>query len=100
MVERSQVDLPSVVNGPFEVFVNGVQQRPGIDFVQVGRSLRFPTELKQEGRLGFWRWVSLYLGVAGTYRQNDTIDVAYVHEGRRTVSQLEPRPVEGRPPGA
>lgn len=100
MIERSQVDLPPVVTGSFEVFVNGVQQRPGIDFVQVGRSLRFPTELRQEGRLGFWRWVSLYLGVAGTYRQNDTVDVAFVHEGRRTVSHLEPRPVEARPPGA
>jgi hypothetical protein len=95
---RSQVDLPAAVGDEFEVFVNGVPQRPGVDFERVGRSLRFAIELRQEGRLGFWRWVSLYLGVAGTYRQNDTVDVVYRHEGARTVAHLEAKPVEARLP--
>ena len=45
---------------------------------------------EQEGRLGFWRWLSLFLGVAGTYRKNDTVDVVYDDGGRRTVVTLQP----------
>ena len=90
MESRSQVQLPDDVSAPFEVFVNGVQQHPGTDFDQVGRALVFRRELAQEGRLGFWRWLSMLLGVAGTYRNNDTVDVVYSRDGRRTVVSLEP----------
>ena len=41
--------------------------------------------LAKEGRLGFWRWLSLFLGVAGTYRQNDSVDVVYEAVGGRRV---------------
>ena len=77
---------------PFEVFVNGVQQHPGQDFDQVGTTLVFRRELAGEGRLGFWRWLSLFMGVAGTYRRNDTVDVVYSESGRRTVVSLSPQP--------
>ena len=87
------MELPELVTPPFEVFVNGVAQRPGTDFDQVGRTLVFRRELAREGRLGFWRWLSLFLGVAGTYRRNDTVDVVYTVDGRRTVVSLEPTPV-------
>jgi hypothetical protein len=89
---RSQVELPGAVGDTFEVFVNGVPQQPGVDFEQVGRSLLFNRELRQEGRLGFWRWLSLFLGVAGTYRKNDTVDVVYNVAGSRAVATLSPKP--------
>jgi hypothetical protein len=85
---RSQVELPSHVEGSFEVFVNGVPQQQGVDYDQLGRTLVFRNELAQEGKLGFWRWLSLFLGVAGTYRKNDTVDVVYTLNGRRTVATL------------
>ena len=84
------MELPETVTTPFEVFVNGVPQRAGADFDQVGRTLVFRRELAGEGRLGFWRWLSLFLGVAGTYRRNDKVDVVYTDDGRRTVVTLEP----------
>jgi hypothetical protein len=87
---RSQIDLPDAVTSPFEVFVNGVPQRAGVDFDLVGRSLVFRSELAREGRLGFWRWLSLFLGVAGTYRKHDTVDVVYSAGGGRTVVSLDP----------
>lgn len=89
MVSPSQVELPESVPGSFEVFVNGVPQRSGVDFEQVGRTLVFRRELAREGRLGFWRWLSLFLGVAGTYREHDTVDVVYTTGGRRTVTTLQ-----------
>jgi hypothetical protein len=85
---RSQVELPSHVDGPLEVYVNGVPQKPGVDYEQLGRTLVFRDELAQEGKLGFWRWLSLVLGVAGTYRKNDTVDVVYTLKGKRTVVSL------------
>lgn len=85
------MDLPDVVTAPFEVFVNGVPQRPGIDYDQVGRALVFRRLLQQEGRLGFWRWLSLFFGVAGTYRAHETVDVVYDAGGRRSVVTLTPR---------
>jgi hypothetical protein len=86
---RSQVELPEQVTGSFDVFVNGVPQQEGVDYDRVGRMLVFRRELAEEGRLGFWRWFSMFLGVAGTYRRNDTVDVVFTQDGRRTVVSLQ-----------
>jgi hypothetical protein len=86
MPERSVVELPPEVSEPYEIFLNGVPQQPGKDFRIEGRILVFERSLAKEGRLGFWRWLSLLLGIAGTYRQNDSVDVVYQSAGRRTVA--------------
>ena len=83
--EESRVQLPQGLSGPFEVYVNGVRQREGVDFTRLGDELRFRRRLAREGRLGFWRWTSLFFGVAGTYKQNDSVDVVYQVDGRRSV---------------
>jgi hypothetical protein len=80
------VELPPDALPPFEVFVNGVPQEQGKDYRVEGRSLLFERSLAQEGGLGFWRWLSILLGVAGTYRQNDSVDVVYARAGRRVVA--------------
>lgn len=80
------MQLPAGVGSHFQVFLNGVPQREGRDFRREGNELVFGRRLAQEGRLGFWRWLSLFLGVAGTYRQNDSVDVVYGAEGRRVVA--------------
>src|SRR5919197_4016076 len=90
MEERTRVQLPRGVGERFEVFVNGVLQRPGRDYRREGDELVFERSLAREGRLGFWRWLSLFLGVAGTYRQNDSVDVVYEVNGRRTVAAALP----------
>jgi hypothetical protein len=87
---RTRIDLPPHVEEPYEVFVNGVAQERGRDFDVVGRSLVFERTLAREGRLGFWRWLSLFLGVAGTYRKNDSVDIVHQSGGRRTVTPVEP----------
>ena len=87
---RTRVRLPPDVTRPFEVYVNGVPQTEGIDFTIEGRTLVFDRELKTEGKLGFWRWTSIFVGVAGTYRQNDSVDVVYQRDGRRVVATKLP----------
>jgi hypothetical protein len=83
---RTRVQLPAAVGVGFEVYINGVAQQPGRDFRREGGDLVFDRPLAREGRLGFWRWLSLFLGVAGTYRQNDSVDVIYEVDGRRVVA--------------
>lgn len=74
------------------MFVNGVQQVRGVDYEVVGRTLVFPRLVRQEGRLGFWRWLSMWLGVAGTYRPHETVDVVFERGGRRgVVTGLAPK---------
>ena len=75
---------------PFEVFVSGVPQVEGRDYQLVGTSLVFDRALAREGKLGFWRWLSMLLGIAGTYRKHETVDVVYEINGRRTVASLTP----------
>lgn len=86
----TRVELPASVDRPFEVYVNGVVQREGVDFRVVDGALLFSRELHQEGKLGFWRWASITFGVAGTYRQNDVVDVTYELDGRRAVASALP----------
>jgi hypothetical protein len=86
MAEGSRVELPPDVPEDFEVFVNGVRQEPGRDYRVQGRALVFNRKLAQEGKLGAMRWTSIFLGVAGTYRKHDSVDVVYKRDGRRTVA--------------
>jgi len=86
MAQGSRVSLPRGVGSSFEVYVNGVRQQEGADFDREGGELVFRRRLAKEGKLGFWRWTSLFFGIAGTYRQNDSVDVVYETGGRRVVA--------------
>src|ERR671930_1554254 len=90
VTERTRVQLPVGIGSHFQVFLNGVPQQEGRDFRREGNELVFEKRLAREGRLGFWRWLSLFLGVAGTYRQNDSVDVVYQAGGRRHVAHELP----------
>lgn len=94
MESRTQIELPPQVRRPFEVYVNGVPQVEGTDFEAVGSTLLFPRTLAREGKIGFWRWARLFLGVAGTYKQNDTITVVFTVNGRRQVANIAAPPAE------
>ena len=88
--QGTRVRLPADVVRPFQVFVNAVQQKEGTDFRVEGRTLVFDRELKSEGKLGFWRWTSMWVGLAGTYRQNDSVDIAYQRGGKPVVASKLP----------
>lgn len=90
MDEAWIVPLPSAVQEPFDVFVNGVRQERGRDYELRGRELRFDKPLAKEGRLGTIRWLSIFLGIAGTYRKNDSVDVVYESGGQRRVASALP----------
>lgn len=86
MDEVWAVPLPLDATEPFDVYVNGVLQERGRDYVLERRELRFTKPIAHEGRLGLLRWASIFLGIAGTYRRHDTVDVVYEVSGRRVVA--------------
>jgi hypothetical protein len=83
---KSAVQIPRGAEPPYDVFVNGVQQKPGEDYVIEGGRLVFAKHLEKEGKLGFWRWLSMALSIAGSYGKNDSVDVHYTLHGKRQVS--------------
>jgi hypothetical protein len=89
-MQASRVRLPTGVGDRYEVYVNGVRQEAGRDFDRIGDELVFRRTLAQEGRLGPIRWLSMLLGIAGTYRKHESVDVVYEAGDRRTVAALEP----------
>jgi hypothetical protein len=82
----SRVRLPADAHPPFEVYVNGVPQQLGKDYEVDGATLTFDRSLEKEGKLGIVRWTSMLLGIAGTYRKNDTVDVIYTRAGSKVVA--------------
>jgi hypothetical protein len=92
---RSRIDLPPHVPADFEVYVGGLRQARDADYEVIGRMLVFPRPIEQEGRLGFWRWAAMWLGIAGSYRKHETVDIVYEAGGRRQVETgLVSQPLE------
>ncbi len=87
---QTRARLPPDVVRPFEVFVNGVLQREGPDYVVRDGNLLFERPMKEEGKLGLIRWASITLGIAGSYRQNDSVDIAYERGGQKVVAAKLP----------
>ena len=83
----SRVKLPEGARPPLRVFVNGVRQEEGKDFRVVDGELHFPDRLLQkEGKIGWFRWTTMFLGLVGTYKQNDSVDVHWSQDGRDKVA--------------
>jgi hypothetical protein len=74
---RWVVPLPKDAQQPFQVFVNGVPQTEGSDYTVERGALVFRRHLEKEGKLGIARWTAIFLGLFGTYRKNDSVDVQY-----------------------
>jgi hypothetical protein len=84
-VPRSVVPLPPDVRPPFEVYLNGVRQDLGPDYEVRGGALVFGRALRKD-RVSGWRWLLGAWGI-GTYRQDDSVDVRYVVDGRPRVAE-------------
>ena len=84
--KRSIVPLPKGAERPYRVFLNGVPQTEGKDYTVDQGALVFPRHLQKEGKLGVTRWAGIFLGLFGTYRQNDSVDVQYTQGGEARVA--------------
>jgi hypothetical protein len=85
-VPRSVARLPPQVQPPFEVYVSGVPQAEGADYVMRGRELIFEGRALRKDEVSGWRWLLGSIGI-GTYRQDDSVDVRYTLDGRPKVAE-------------
>jgi hypothetical protein len=84
--QRWVVPLPKGAQPPYRVFVNGVPQTEGRDYTLERGGLVFRRHLEKEGKLGVGRWMAIFLGLFGTYRKNDSVDVQYVAGGETRLA--------------
>jgi hypothetical protein len=75
-----RVPLPRGARPPIAVYVNGIAQEQGTDYELRDGELVFNRQIIKE-RVGLGRWAAMYLGLFGTYRKHETIDVEYRLEG-------------------
>lgn len=80
-----RVRLPSGAERPLTVFVNGVAQSEGEDYAIESGLIVFNRQLLKE-EVGFGRWLAMFLGLFGTYRVDETIDVEFSRGGRRELA--------------
>lgn len=72
-----RVRLPAGAEPPIVVYVNGVAQAEGEDYRIAGSEIVFSRPIVKEGKLGAIRWLSMLIGVVGSYRKHETVDVEY-----------------------
>jgi hypothetical protein len=83
-----RVRLPRGAEPPFTVFINGLEQREGEDYEVDSGEIAFNREIVKE-KVGTGRWLAMYLGLFGTYRKNETIDLQFIRNGKvELVSDL------------
>jgi len=83
-----RVKLPAGAEAPFAVFVNGVEQREGDDYRISAGEIVFTRQIVKE-KVGAGRWLAMYLGLFGTYRKDETIDLQFQRAGKtELVSDL------------
>ncbi len=84
-----RVVLPAGAEPPITVYVNGIPQAEGDDYRLEGREIVFNRPILKE-QVGGMRWLAMFLGLFGTYRKHETVDVEYRSEGEvRLASDLE-----------
>jgi hypothetical protein len=87
-----RLKLPRSAEAPYAVFVNGVEQREGLDYDVRAGEIVFRREIVKE-KVGTGRWLAMYLGLFGTYRKNETVDLQFMRDGRvELASDLKVRP--------
>ncbi|HEV7769725.1 MAG TPA: hypothetical protein VGO66_03585 [Solirubrobacterales bacterium] len=83
-----RVKLPRGAEPPFTVFINGIEQSEGADYEIEGAELAFTRPIVKE-KVGTGRWLAMYLGLWGTYRKNETVDLQFSRGGKvELVSDL------------
>jgi hypothetical protein len=94
-----RVKLPRGAEPPFVVFINGVEQALGADYEIRDSEVAFTRPILKEKKLGGIRWLSMLVGVAGTYRKHETVDLQFTRRGKiELVSDLPIVPDEPTSP--
>jgi hypothetical protein len=76
-----RVRMPAGAEAPYTVFINGVEQKPGADYEIEGGTIHFTRPIIKE-EIGISRWLAMYLGLFGTYRKDEKVDLQFHRAGK------------------
>jgi hypothetical protein len=76
-----RVKLPAGAEAPFTVFINGVEQGEGSDYSIADGEILFKRPIVKE-KMDAGRWLAMYLGLFGTYRKDEKIDLQFHRGGK------------------
>jgi hypothetical protein len=92
-----RVKMPAGAEPPYTVYVNGIEQTEGEDFHIEGRELHFTRPIVKE-KMGTSRWLAMYLGLWGTYRKDEKVDLQFTRGGKvELAADLAVTPYEDAP---
>ena len=87
-----RVRLPRGADEPIRVHVNGVERARDIDYKLEDGEIVFARPIIKE-TVTPGRWMAMYLGLFGTYRKHETVDVEYRLGGQvKLASDVETLP--------
>ena len=75
-----RVKLPAGAEPPFTVFINGIEQSRESYRIEA-KEIVFDRPIVKE-KIGTGRWLAMYLGLFGTYRKDETIDLQFTRGGK------------------
>jgi len=76
-----RVAIPAGAEPPFTVYINGVVQPEGEVYEIEGNEIVFKRPIIKE-KVGGGRWLAMYLGLFGTYRKNEVVDLEFHRDGK------------------
>jgi hypothetical protein len=76
-----RVKMPPGAEPPYTVYINGIEQTEGKDFNIEDRELAFTRPIVKE-EMGASRWLAMYLGLFGTYRKDEKVDINFKRGGK------------------
>ena len=76
-----RIKLPADAAAPFTVFINGIEQSEGADYAIRAGEIVFTRPIVKE-KMTTSRWLAMYLGLFGTYRKDETVDLQFTRNGK------------------
>ncbi len=88
----NRIALPSGAEEPINVYVNGVKQVRGEDYLVEGKHIHFREPIYKEElkKLSPLRKFGLGLGLFGWYERNETVDIEYRSGGKTKLISNAP----------
>jgi len=84
-----RVRMPVGAEPPITVYVNGIPQAEDVDYRVEGSEIVFSRPILKE-EVGGMRWLAMFLGLFGTYRKHETVDIEYRAGGQvKLASDVE-----------
>jgi hypothetical protein len=76
-----RIKIPAGAEAPYTVFINGVEQAEGADYRLEGNEVVFTRPIIKE-QMNTGRWLAMYLGLFGTYRKDEKVDLQFSRNGK------------------